>query len=480
MSRKVWLFLSVLVIGIITFSPILGFAAQKNQFSSAPPNPEFIKYQQALKEGKVQFMTPDGHGLGSIPPSIDFSYMRGMRIFDGHKAVPSSYDLRTHGKLTDVKDQGGCGSCWAFATFGSMESNMMPGEERDFSEYHLIKNAGWDWGICDGGNSIESTAYLARWSGPYNESDYPYPYYTEFDGAGSVQKHIQDVIWLPDRKSKTDNSTIKQAVMTYGGVYVSFQVDSSCWNADRSTYYSPSKVSNAGHAVTCVGWDDNFSKSKFSKTPNGNGAFLIKNSWGTGSGDNGYFYMSYYDFNLSVGSVFVTPSPTTNYSGFYQYDPLGDTDSFGAEGGKVYTAWGASIFKAISTTKPIKAISTYAAVPKTAYQIYLYNNVSSTTNPRTGSLIAQASGTISTAGYHTIKLPSIANITPGKKFSVVIKYTTPKYGYPIPVEDNWAGIWSKVNAKKGETFISLDGTKWYDMVDIAAKASVCIKAFTGQ
>ena len=155
------------VAGLLLLCASTLIAQEKIVPSKAPLNPEFLRYMQARAEGRVQQYTPGGMPLGHIPAPLDLSYMKGMQVFPARaKSIPATYDLRTKNKLTPVKDQGQCGSCWAFATFGSGESWLKPGESRDFAEWHMCQNHGWDWTSCEGGNSCLATAYLAQWKGP--------------------------------------------------------------------------------------------------------------------------------------------------------------------------------------------------------------------------------------------------------------------------------------------------------------------------
>ena len=229
------------------------------------------------------------------------------------EGLPTSYDLRTQGKLTPVKNQGSCGSCWTFATYGSLESSLLPGETNDFSENHLKNTHGFDWGYCDGGNGDMSTAYLARWSGPVNEADDPYNASSGTSPSGlSPRKHVQNVYMIPARSSSSDNDNLKNAVMNYGAVHVSMRWEgatgssSAYWNnATYAYYYNGSSATN--HAVAIVGWDDNYPATNFSTVPAGNGAFIIRNSWGSGWGDAGYFYISYYDSKLASNRELFFP-----------------------------------------------------------------------------------------------------------------------------------------------------------------------------
>jgi C1A family cysteine protease len=474
LNLKVLCFSLIFVI-VVSFAlyPVSSSFAQ--EVSLSPVNPNFLQHQL---EGAVQSKTTaEGYSLGYIPGPLDLSHMTGAKVPWGYKRVraPAQYDLRSLGKLTSVKDQGSCGSCWAFATYGSFESVLLPTESLDFSENHMKNTHGYDWGYCDGGNGYISTAYLARWSGPVYESDDPYDPSSGTSPPGlSPRKHVQDVLIIPDRGGPLDNDNIKQAIMDYGAVYTTMYMYNGApyYNSTYHTYYFNGS-SSSNHAVAIVGWDDNFSRTKFSLTPPANGAFIIKNSWGTSWGEGGYFYISYYDSNIGAENfVFYNAEATTNYSQVYQYDPLGWVLSLGYGN---TTGWFANIFSA-TADEYLSTVSFYTASVNSAYELYIYTDV--TSGPRTGTLAGSKTGTIATMGYYTIALDSPVSITSGQKFSVVLKLTTPGYNYPIPVEYPYSGYASGATASAGQSYISNNGTSWSDVTTDYEDTNVCVKAFT--
>ncbi|MGE5341756.1 MAG: lectin like domain-containing protein [Candidatus Omnitrophota bacterium] len=445
--------------------------AQDHKPKAAPLNPEFLKYQEDVRLGKHQRFSSDGHRLGAIPTTVNLSHVKGTIDPSVVMSYASTYDLRTQGKLTSVKNQGSCGSCWAHGTMASLESYLMPSQNNNFSEQHLNANHGYDYAECDGGNAWMSAAYLLRWDGPLSETDVPYPYSSEINY--SLQKHVQQVIFLPTRSSKLDNDTVKYFITTYGAVQCAYYDDDSCHNSTyKSYYYSGGTGSN--HIVAVVGWDDNFSTSKFKTAPAGNGAFIAKNSWGTSFGLSGYFYISYYDTSLGYFTSFNNAESTSNYSKVYQYDTLGWVNDYGYAN-KI--GWGANIFTAQETTQ-IKAVGFYLNDSNAQYQIYVYKGVTAG-QPRTGTLSATKSGSKSYPGFYTVALDSAVSVSSGQRFSVVIKYTNSSYLYPVAVECPTSGYSSNASASSGQSYLSSDGSTWQDMTGIATNTNICIKAYTG-
>jgi hypothetical protein len=321
-------------------------------------------------------------------------------------------------------------------------------------------------------------SYFARWSGPVKETDDPYNPYSAISPPGlTADRHVQEVIILPSRANYTDNNIIKQAIMTHGAVRTSMYWDNPYYKSSTKAYYYNSSASGTNHGVAIVGWNDNYSSSNFQPSPPGNGAFIIKNSWGTGWGESGFFYISYYDTNAMVNNfVYTSSQPAANLSRVYQYDPLGWTSSLSLStlGCPGETAWFSNIFLAEASER-VSAVSFYTAVINSSYTIRIYTNV--TTDPTSGSLSGSTSGTIATVGYHTIALPQTIPVTAGQKFSVVAQLSTPGFTHPVAIETPISGYTSKATANAGESYISCNASAWTDLTAIIPNTNVCLKAF---
>ncbi len=450
------------------------------EIKEAPLNPFFVDYQKFFNNDvKEKYRIPQNkYYFGERPSPVDRSHVKNVVNPFVRDWYPTSYDLRTLNKLTAIRNQGGCGSCWTFATMASLESFGKPGNDWNFSEQDLNAANGFDFGECNGGNHDMATAYLARWSGPLSETDVPYPY---GDGSPAVkitrngyspQKHIQQVIFIPQRSDSLDNDTIKYFISTYGAAYVSFYYSSSYIDTADLSFYNNVNT-NTNHAVAAVGWDDDYSTGNFrpDRQPPGDGAFLIRNSWGTGRHDNGYFWLSYYDTSFKPRASLCNAEDPGNYDANYQYDPLGQVSNSGYGG---TTAWGANIFNAEGNSF-LKAVGFYTNDANTDYEIYIYKGVTPG-NPTSGSLAATKIGSRVYPGYYTEVFSSPVSLNPDDLFSVVIKFTNSSYIYPIAIEKVINGYSSGAVSNPGESFMSSSGSSWTDVYTYGW--NVCIKAFT--
>lgn len=463
---------------IVLFVEVPGLADKvenTNTCRLAPLNPDFLKYIDARESMPPDINRPsteNGHLLGGVPSPVNLSHIRGT--LDKIVAIqyPSRYDLRQMGRVTNVKDQDGYPACWIFAAFCSLESCLLP-EEVDFAEWHMAISHGFDYQLNEAGTSYMTTAYLVRWSGPVNESEVPYGSIFVPAPSYPLAKHVQQVIFLPEREGPLDNNTIKYFVMNYGPVDFAYLWEVNSYNNGTHSIYTPNN-SGQNHRLAIVGWDDNYPASQFTFAPPGNGAFIVRNSWGTSWGEMGHCYISYYDESFQQFMSFNNAEAPTNYGTIYQYDPLGHTQTWGA-----MESWGANVFKVENRTPlPLLAAGFYAADANLNYEVYVYKNVNtSAANPTCGELAAFKTGGLTYAGYYTIKLDNPVSLKRNETFSIVVKFSNSKYPFSVPIESPINKYSSRASAQPGESYVSLDGLQWKDLTTEVPGANVCIKAY---
>ena len=436
------------------------------------------------------------------------AYLNG-EIDDTRDPLPSSYDGRTQGYLTSVKSQNPYGTCWAHASIASVETYMIKhgitnaltgapaNQNMNLSEYHLAwfnyTDAYDKLGMLNGDKTKPSSSYLnlggtgfhatytfMRGTGPASESTSALAYsQASSSGLNSQYAYNYNVArvvgaeWIP----VSNRDAVKRAIMEYGAGYIAYYHSDSYVNSSTGGYCYKSNT-YANHAVTVVGWDDNFATSNFlsSARPSSPGAWIIKNSWGSSWGKSGYFYLSYEDVpSRNETCVFFKVVDNDTYTNCYQYDGTTNDNNSKTLGNNASIA---NIFTA-KASETITAVAFAPGDEATNYTIKVYKNLSSSTNPTSGTLMSTKTGYVAFPGYHTAVLDTPVSINNGETFSVVVtlNVSSGSVHAPYDASANYSWVtWTHKNNGNTSYYKESSSSSW---TDCPSNGDFRIKAFTG-
>lgn len=295
----------------------------------------------------------------------------------------SKYDGREQGHMTAVKDQGNVGACWTFAGSGLFESKVktQSGSDTDLSEQHMLwtMNGLTGRGYLNntsndnGGNEWMSAGYYASGFGPKSERDIPFKNFVfnfvDENPPGNLNiapklYQATDIQFL----NPNDTNGIKQAVIDNGAVGTGIHWANSASYLKRSSYYYTKENAVQNHEVEIVGWDENYPKENFVETPTRNGAWLIKNSWGTTGGDRGYYWVSYEDTSILPDYTIRNYKAYDKNEKLYQWDEFGTVDS--AQFNKIEDAYFINVFD-FGKSEMLESVTFFTENAKAKYQLFI-------------------------------------------------------------------------------------------------------------
>ncbi len=528
---------------------------QKREYSE-----DFKKWLELSDEEKSKVMQPRMYDVKNISNiSKNPLYKARMitanfdKIFNLKNIIPDNLVIRNQMQTN---------SCWAFATLSSLETNLALANRNtskvyDFSERHMeyatSKNftdydnpKGYNRKVGDGGNWYYAQSYLTNGTGAIDENDMKFENNENLIELSLIQNktvtsQVYDTIEFEDYSKADDNkrneimNQIKQHIQNYGSVFASIHGDSStstifpCYNNETSAKYCSDSISHkSDHAVSIIGWNDDFPKESFNSKsqPKSNGAWIIRNSWGEKSeynlqelkqmllkelqnegygnifdnvskitnelvkqlgftiegdiasmeiGDKGLMYVSYEDSNISKTLYGIVKAGNyIDYKNIYQYD-----EYFPASGIKLSSnkAILCNVFnrKNKSEKEYLTQVSLYAPEPYTC-KVY----VNPTGDGKTQSELQQIqltdgyTKTLNT-GYHTLEFATPLEIT-GDKFAVVIEIegtgSTLNLSLEAPIDE--FEQFDVVQVEKGKCFLAtrndLSNCQWQDLGELSTSS----------
>ncbi len=448
-----------------------------------------------------QFRRLSGQPDGELTPTAAYTPLTETAA---EESMPESFDMRTAGTISSVKNQTIYGSCWAHSSAASAESDVLDAVPYvDLSEMHTAYYPYYgpdqiDTGITDieellnyGGSSYVTANLWAQWLGPVAEEKMPYADLSFFDDSAAVRNmktqadfHLENAYlfeFAADRSNFDDvNALVKEFVCNGNAVDVSFYADIAGGSPDMFCTERTSRFAN--HAVTIAGWDDNFPAENFYNKPEGDGAWLIKNSWGMGSGDDGYVWISYYDRSLCNFAVYDLEDKE-NYNTILQNDSYIPTQTMSAsdDAEENIPSYMANVFT-VRETMQIEAVSTYINAPGTEYEITVYTDLNDDNDPTSGTPSSVTVGASDLTGYITIELDENVIAEKNEKIGVVVKMFCKDTPFVLPLETCMTAVNKETgevtdigaytnhtaleeHTAEGESFFSGDGVSWTDVMD---------------
>ena len=417
---------------------------------------------------------------------------------------PPAYDAREESFITSVKNQNPFGICWAFCMASVLETSLLSQGlgTWDLSEEHLAyfianrendplgntpndRNEHRGTTYHEGGSNVFASLFLSTWSGMATEEAVPLPtndtHTQNLSTALSPSLAYNTAAYLENAyMSAYSVERTKQLITLNYSVSASVLFDSNYYNTDTAALCGPNS-GTINHAITIIGWDDYYSKDNFPEASNvvSDGAWIVKNSWGTGWGKDGYFYISYEDKSLT-GLVTATATTQPEYPNNYFYDGSSGNSRFnfspGSSIANVFTARAGN-----GNAEALGEIVVAANSDNAVYEIQVYTNLSNPSEPTSGipafnePLVYEQP----IAGVATIRIPEVT-IVQNTSYSIVLKNpedsgTISYFCEADTTQTSWFYTYAGIEA--GQGFLRNAGSQtWSDLA--TSKLTPRIKAHT--
>lgn len=481
-KKFVSVLLSVIMI-IMCLSPYLSVSAKETETSAI--GPDSIIYETDIIEDNYKPEYRDASGNEYFPDSKNSN--------PNTNDMPSSFDSRDVGCVTNVRNQGSHGFCWSFGSTASIESSMLKHNLTDKSAEDLyVSEIGQGFLFMTESKKTDSIFHydyykdeakgsaggwpenvaeaMADGLGPYESTLMPY---SEFDKDGySDELRYYSLARLKEYEAYSlgygkNDVLLKKRIYDNGGA--ALYVNMSGYTEGEHLeylYFNGNEVTGGGkHVVEIVGWDDDIDKTVFNpddeeNQPKHNGGWLCKNSWGENYGLDGFFYVSYDSVNLEFYTFEAENADT--YDNVYQYSAVAKCYVEGSVA-NVFTARRDETLEQVC----------FMNMEPTNGKVKIYQLKEGYNSPVDGILLEEQSFSYSTTGIHTLDTMNNIELKKGDIFSVVVSAQNGmlacSYSYNNKLD------------KRNLGFYSSDGTEYIDIFDVDKSKTLSypfIKAYT--
>lgn len=542
--------LIVAIFMIFSFSFVYANNELESQISKTDYSEEYKEWQKLSDEEKENSIMPRKYDI--IKSQDNATYLKNLKnIFRMQMLLKGplmdSYNLKdVIPENTTIRNQMNTNSCWAFASLGALETNLAMRDYNsskgpvvyDFSEKHMnyatakssfLDNKTNEYGfskeVSEGGNFYMATQYLTNGLGAIDEEDLPFENSEEDIDISEIQnKEVKTTLYDTVEFESVDPSekevvmdSMKEHIANYGGIYAGISgasIFGDNYNNETGAMYCSDSSSNPiDHAVTIIGWDDNYSLDNFNENnrPTANGAWIVKNSWGEEItenlltikemlfnedpsyweeltydspekiptdivvnaykqiygeskvevrddnlvikiGNDGYMYVSYEDCNVyTTLSGIEKATNSKDYDNVYQNDILGVSNNIAVfESGKVYLA---NVFTRDSSVQEVlDKISVYTFQGYNCKVLVNPNGDSKNIDDLQEVRLKEGDTVSVEPGFHTIEFVEPVRLT-GDKFVVVLEVTSDSSPKQVALESRTEdSYWKDAIVNEGESF----------------------------
>lgn len=402
--------------------------------------------------------------------------------------------------ILGVRNQGISDDCWAFSTLAAIESNLLknniPTDYLSVAHLELMTQRSlytpsfvtFNRNFNSGGKLEYTAAYVLNYWGPISENVLPFSTIPNLINQNTTINEqmltseqasvdVDDIFYLKNAQgSCSENSikTIKQYLVNHGALAASIYFNINTTDDINGAYYYYNGSNMSNHAVTIVGWDDNVEVTSFKTNAIRKGAWIVKNSYGTTVGENGYYYISYDDINICTNVVGFYNADLKVSDEVYYYDDLGTNVTLTSRSDTNYIA---NIFtKKNSSAEKIDKVTFATYAENIKYTVYYASNAALKNYEEI------ASGTTSHAGYMSITPNKEIYIT--DEFSIIVKFETNNTESKIPIAMKAASLSSPYHTFEVTdqvSYISTNGETWIDLgSELKAQASIRVYTSTDE
>lgn len=412
-----------------------------------------------------------------------------------YNILPSKYGTISK----TVYDQGRYGCCWAFAGTSLFEYTVDRKNDINityFSTEHLLQktsvggNCGFKAVTKDEGGYAETSAtYFSSGYGPVLLEKYPWidsHSFSENYDFGRAEYRATDIMLFYGKRNHINyelteetKQLVKKSVYNSGAMYCNIwggtagnSIYTKYFDSETASFYVYDQPYRTNHAVLVVGWDDNYSKENFITKPKSDGAWLVRNSWGSDFGINGYMWVSYEDQSITPRMTILSYEEMGENEKIYNLDESGCSDEYQAESEEEGYI---NVFE-IENNEKLSDVTFYTPSSSAVCQVF-YVPINDNGKPNISEKIAISDEEeILYSGYHTIHTNQEIMFSYGTKCGIMVYVKDKINKAKIGMESSF--INSKPTLNTGESFIYKKSGELIDLTSTSEKGNFSIKLVT--